>query len=40
MLVIEKILANPNIQTKVDLGYQGIDKYHSNVEIPKKSSKN
>ena len=35
-----KLAIQENIQTKVDLGYQGIDKYHSNVEIPKKSSKN
>jgi len=24
----------------VDLGYQGIKKYHSNIEIPEKKKKN
>ena len=28
------------IEAKVDLGYIGIKKLHSNVEIPKKNSKN
>ena len=27
-------------EAKVDLGYIGIEKFHSNVEIPKKNSKN
>ena len=27
-------------EAKVDLGYVGIEKFHSNVEIPKKNSKN
>ena len=30
---------NKNIEAKVDLGYMGIKKFHSNVEIPKKNSK-
>ena len=29
-----------SIEAKVDLGYVGIKKLHSNVEIPKKNSKN
>jgi hypothetical protein len=29
-----------NIEAKVDLGYVGITKFHTNVEIPKKNSKN
>jgi hypothetical protein len=28
------------IQAKVDLGYQGIIRFHAHSEIPKKSSKN
>ena len=28
------------IEAKVDLGYIGIKKFHSNVEIPKKNTKN
>ena len=28
------------IEAKVDLGYIGITKFHSNIEIPKKNSKN
>jgi len=28
------------IEAKVDLGYIGINKLHSNIEIPKKNSKN
>ena len=28
------------MEVKVDLGYIGIEKVHSNVEIPKKNSKN
>lgn len=35
-----KLGIQKTIQAKVDLGYQGITDYHSNVEIPKKSSKN
>ena len=35
-----KLAINKDIQVKVDLGYQGIDKYHANIEIPKKNSKN
>ena len=27
------------IEVKVDLGYIGIQKFHSNIEIPKKNSK-
>jgi hypothetical protein len=27
------------IKVKVDLGYIGIKKFHSNIEIPKKNSK-
>ena len=30
---------NKKIEAKVDLGYIGIKKFHSNVEIPKKNSK-
>ena len=29
----------PNIKVSVDTGYIGIDKIHSNIEIPKKKSK-
>ena len=35
-----KLAIKKDIQAKVDLGYQGIANYHSNVEIPKKNSKN
>ena len=28
------------IEAKVDLGYVGIKKFHLNIEIPKKNSKN
>jgi hypothetical protein len=35
-----KLGIREDIQAKVDLGYQGIADYHSNVEIPKKNSKN
>ena len=35
-----KLAIKENIQVKVDLGYQGIQKFHLNSEIPKKSSKN
>ena len=34
-----KLAIKKDIQAKVDLGYIGIDKYHPNIEIPKKSSK-
>lgn len=30
---------NSNILAKVDKGYQGMKKLHSNLEIPKKNSK-
>jgi hypothetical protein len=35
-----KLAIREDIQAKVDLGYQGITNYHSNIEIPKKNSKN
>lgn len=35
-----KLPIRKEIESKVDLGYIGIKKFHSNVEIPKKNSKN
>jgi len=35
-----KLAINEEIESKVDLGYIGIDKFHTHCEIPKKSSKN
>lgn len=35
-----KLAIPKEIETKVDLGYIGIKKFHKNSEIPKKNSKN
>ena len=35
-----KLAIPKGIETKVDLGYIGIKKFHENSEIPKKNSKN
>lgn len=35
-----KLAISRDIECKVDLGYVGINKFHSNIEIPLKSSKN
>jgi hypothetical protein len=35
-----KLAIPKTIETKVDLGYIGINNFHSNIEIPKKNSKN
>ncbi len=35
-----KLAIKEEIESKVDLGYIGIEKFHKNSEIPKKNSKN
>jgi hypothetical protein len=35
-----KLAIPKSIETKVDLGYMGITNLYSNIEIPKKNSKN
>lgn len=34
-----KTYVHPSIKTQVDTGYQGMQKLHSNTELPKKRSK-